>query len=182
MSENENIESYLTGWDPFVDGPYPELETPKPTTEGMVAAVIALEEIRNRSFSGRHPELGKMINCLVCDLRHRDSIKCQQKFVELFIEEDLETGEKTTIYATSGKTRFGVVGAKSFKGRRLKPHLSKRKLQFVELIRSMLPMEYTEEELKQAKKKAARILIKKFGRFGFLPRKSEPQPKAKQSV
>jgi len=165
MSENENI----------------ELEAPKPTAEGMVAAVIALEEIRNRSFSGRHPELGKMLNCPVCDLRHRDSIKCQQKFVELFIEEDIETGEKTTTYATAGKTRFGVVGAKAFKGRRLKPHLSKRKLQFVELVRSMLPMEYTEEELELAKKRATRILIKKFGRFGFLSRKSEPQPKVENA-
>ena len=61
-----------------------ELEKPKPTAGGLVASVLALEEIKRRSFSGRHPELGKMIKCQVCQKRHRDSIKCEQKFVELW--------------------------------------------------------------------------------------------------
>lgn len=177
-----------------------EFESPTPSIEAIIAAEKALKELRFRSFSGRNPELGKMINCKVCSLRHRDSQKCEQKFVELWVEEVVATGEKTTVYAVAAQEK-GVevpgqrldelkhaptlnqfIGAAAFKGKRRKSHLSKRKLQFVELVRSMLADEYTEEELQRARKKATRILVKKFGRFGFLPRKSEPQPKAEQSV
>ncbi len=154
-----------------------ELEAPKPTVEGAIASIQALAEIRGRSFSGRHPELGKMIKCAICSRRHRSSIKCEQKFKELHIEEDLETGEKEIIYATVPKTRNGIVGAAAFKGKRLKPHPNRRMLQFIELVRELLPNEYTEEDLAKARKKARRKLSQKLGRFGFLPRKSAPQKK-----
>jgi hypothetical protein len=121
--------------------------------------------------------LGKMANCRVCGRRHRSSIKCEQKFVELYIEEDLETGEKTTVYATAPQTKNGLVGAAAFKGKRLKPHPNRRMLAFIELVRELLPDEYSEEDLAKARKKARRVLSQKLGRFGFLPRKSAPQQK-----
>jgi hypothetical protein len=48
------------------------------------AASDALDAIKSRSYSGRHPELGKMINCQYCGMRHRQNDvlrKCEQKFV-----------------------------------------------------------------------------------------------------
>jgi hypothetical protein len=126
--------------------------------EEQVAQVAAdaveksLGVIRGRSFTVRHPELGKMIKCQVCTRRHRDSIKCEQKFKELFIEEDTETGEKTTIYATAVQpqgveirgqisaqqpTIKQVIGAAQFKGKRLKSHPNRYKLQFIERIRKV---------------------------------------------
>ena len=154
-----------------------ELEAPKPTAQGMVAAVLALEEIKRRSFSGRNPELGKMIKCQVCQRRHRSSIKCEQKFVYLYTEEDLETGESKDVYRTAPETKKGIIGAAAFKGKRLKPHPNQRMLQFIELVRELLPDEYSEDDLAKARKKARRVLSQKLGRFGFLPRKSAPQPK-----
>ncbi len=118
-----------------------------------------------------------MISVPVCGRRHRSSIKCEQKFVELYIEEDLETGEKTTVYAVAGNTKNGVVGAAAFKGKRLKPHPNRRTLRFIELVRELLPDEYSEDDLAKARKKARRVLSQKLGRFGFLPRKSAPQVK-----
>lgn len=174
-----------------------ELEAPKPTAGGLVASVLALEELKRRSFSGRHPELGKMIKCQVCRLRHRDSQKCEQKFSKLWVEEDLETGEKTTVYAVAAQpkgteiphqisaqqpTENQIIGAAAFKGKRLNSHPNKRKLQFIELVRALVPDEFTDEDLQRARKKAARILIKKFGRFGFLPRVSAPQPKKEEQI
>lgn len=162
----------------------PEFEPPKPTAKGLVASILALEEIKRRSFSGRHPELGRMIKCQVCRLRHRDSLKCEQKFVELWVEEDLETGEKTTVYAVSAQpegveipsqisaeqpTFKQVVGAAVVKGKRLKPHPNRRNLQLIEAVRALLPDEYDENDLKKARTRARRILSKKFGRHGFLP-------------
>lgn len=159
-----------------------EFEDPKASIGAQIASILALDLLKSRSFSERHPELGKMIKCQVCQTRHRSSQKCQQKFVYLYTEQDLETGKETDVFAEAGKTRFGVVGRAAFKGRRLKPHPNKRMLQFIELVRNLLPDEYTEEDMTRARKKATRMLIKKFGRFGFLPRKSAPQPKKEQSA
>jgi hypothetical protein len=154
----------------------PEFEPPKPTAGGLVASVLALEEIKRRSFSGRHPELGKMIKCAVCNLRHRDSIKCEQKFVELWIEEDLETGEKTSIYAvllpSRGRRNLTLkqtYGAAIVKGKRLHPHPNRRNLQLIEQVRALLPDEYDENDLKKARTRARRILANRLGRHGFLP-------------
>ena len=172
MDENNNL------------APDPNLEL-KPVSQEVIDAVNAtLEDITGRSFSGRHPELGKMIKCQVCRLRHRESIKCQQRFVELYIEEDLETSEKKIIYATAMQepgtvlphqhsihqpTIKQIVGAQNFKGRRSKPHPNKRNLQFVEQVRILLPNEFDENDMTKAKAKARRSLSKKLGRHGFLP-------------
>lgn len=44
-----------------------------------IALIVASEkfkkEFRERSFSGRNPELGPMIKCVQCGLRHRDNVK-----------------------------------------------------------------------------------------------------------
>lgn len=69
---------------------YEKLETPveQPATpvavSGELAGAVAGFEkgFRQRSFSGRNPTLGKMIKCLLCGLRHRET-EChvkEQKF------------------------------------------------------------------------------------------------------
>src|ERR1700731_4156854 len=115
----------------------PEFEPPKPTAGGLVASVLALEEIKRRSFSGRNAELGKMIKWAVCNLRHRDSIKCVQVFTTKWFEEDLETGVVEPIFALAAQnTRFGIVGRLPFKGKRVHPHPNRRNLQLIEAVRA----------------------------------------------
>ncbi len=47
----------------------------------LTRAVEAFEEKRrDLSFSGRNPELGKMVKCDGCGLRHRSSIIHERKF------------------------------------------------------------------------------------------------------
>jgi hypothetical protein len=108
---------------------HPEPEMEFPITPGIEDLVVkGLAEIRRRSFSGRHPELGKMIKCQVCGRRHRENErKCEQQFVQLWVDEDMETGEKTIGYATLPPegmkfTKRMKDGAATFKGKRLKPH------------------------------------------------------------
>ena len=58
------------------------LNPPEPN-EALKAAVEKFEENRRGlSFSGRHPELGKMIKCDGCGCRHRSSIIHERKFAE----------------------------------------------------------------------------------------------------
>jgi hypothetical protein len=81
------------------------IQSPSATIEGITAAEKALQEIRDRSFSGRNAHLGKMINCAVCGLRHRQNErKCEQKIV-----------------TPAANTTKGILGAARFKGKRLKP-------------------------------------------------------------
>jgi hypothetical protein len=177
-----------------------EFEKPVPSLEAVEASAKALKEIRGKSFAGRNPEVGKMIKCQVCRTRHRDIQVCTQKFKELWIEEDLETGELKTVYmvaaqdrdvedvpgqrqpvdAPPGPTRNQIIGATPFKGKRKKPRLNKCAQRFVQLVHSLVPDEFTSEDLQKARKKAARILAKKYGRFNILPRKSAPQPKKEE--
>lgn len=64
------------------------VESSGPEGPSSIGLIIAVEEFkkefRNRSFSGRNAQLGKMINCAVCDLRHRESQchKTQQTFAK----------------------------------------------------------------------------------------------------
>jgi|SRR5579859_849618 len=146
-----------------------------PSPESAEVAEKALAEVRSRSFSGRHPELGKMINCPVCSRRHRSFIVCEQKFTtgryDLRDPKPLliagVTPETETV-VESRKVR-AVFGARLFAKKRLHPHPNKRALRFIEIVRWLTPDEYTQEDLAQAKKRAARILAKEFGRRGFLP-------------
>jgi hypothetical protein len=153
----------------------PELEV-VPTQEGQDAAAKALQAIRNRSFSGRHPELGKMKNCQLCYLRHRENDNpCVQKFATgrydmrdtkplLIAGETPETAP--AFYHTKVKI---LLGRAVFNKRRHFPHHNYRTLQFLELVRTLLPDEYTQEDLVRVRAKAKRVLAEKFGRHGFLP-------------
>jgi hypothetical protein len=46
------------------------------TLEALAAAEEFKKSLKWRSFSGRHPELGPMIKCVVCKRRHRDNERC----------------------------------------------------------------------------------------------------------
>src|SRR5271154_5355260 len=81
----------------FKERPEPEEDEARPTDVGVVAEpaielvprVKTIEEVielglaeecfkkalTQRSFSGRNPELGPMIKCAQCGLRHRDNVK-----------------------------------------------------------------------------------------------------------
>lgn len=150
--------------------PVPEAETQvvTPAEAVLKTADEALKEIRGRSFSGRHPELGKMVKCAVCGFRHRSSIVCKQKFVVKWIEEDVETGERTEFFATAlpqpgefpprAETFKQKFGASIVKGRRIKPHPNRRNLIYIETVRAFTPDEFTPEELAAAHKRATNVL------------------------
>lgn len=119
----------------------------------------ALEAIKDRSYYGRNPEIGKMIKCPVHGFRHRDTTKCEPKYAYSHTEEDVETGETTDVFRVlPQKTRNQVMGAAMFKGKRHKPHMSRRKLRFVQLVRDLLPDEYTKEDMLAARRKATKIM------------------------
>jgi hypothetical protein len=123
----------------------------KPVSQEVAdLAAKALADVHDRSFSGRHPELGKMIKCQVCNRRHRDSIKCQQIFKELWIDEDLETGKFETVYATvplhnQTPTIKSVIGAAQFKGKRRIRRPNPKDLPLVELTRKIYGRENYDE-------------------------------------
>jgi hypothetical protein len=94
------------------------------------------QDFKNRSFSGRHVELGKMINCAVCQTRHRSSKVCEAVYV-----------------GTVPHTRNGLYGAKSFKGRRHRPHHNRKNLQLLERTRQLFPF-YSALEPENAMKAA----------------------------
>lgn len=108
----------------------PEPIQPSPDLQKLIEA--ELKAVYDRSFSGRNPELGKMIKCQVCGRRHRSSIECKQIFKQLWVDEDLETGELSIQYAMvplpeqNQKSYKAVLGAAPFKGKRLKPHGKRR--------------------------------------------------------
>lgn len=117
--------------------PVKEVEAaPFVPSERLKAAVeAATKRMRQRTFSERHTELGKMINCKVCGLRHRQfEHRCEQKHVVIGKETNPETGEEKPILAMPGTTKataswkgIGAItaaqiyGRAMFKGRRKKP-------------------------------------------------------------
>src|SRR5271166_498639 len=142
-------------------GEQQEAPTFTPITPELQAEIEkTLAAIKLRPFSGRHPELGKMIKCQVCGLRHRlNERKCEQKFKYLHTEEDLETGEVKDITAVlPGTTRNQVIGAGRFKGKRIKPHVSRRMHKYLRIVRELLPDEYDREDMLAARKKANKIM------------------------
>jgi hypothetical protein len=115
--------------------------------DAQKAINAVLFEIADRPFSGRHPELGKMVNCQFCDSRHRKNERqCEQVFTytigdyEYFREDD--KGELVPDYRTATRpdekpTRGQVMGRASFARKRLKPHPSKMKLLFIQKTREV---------------------------------------------
>lgn len=145
-------------------------------TIAQKAAVQAIKEIHNRSFSGRNAELGKMIKCTACGRRHRESEIHKAKYIAV-------AGETPETESLIEERRIRlVVGAAAFKGKRKKPPLNKRANEYVQVVRSLLPDEYTHEEMEKARKKAKRILANKYGRYGFLPPKWQNRKEANAKV
>jgi hypothetical protein len=156
------------------------------TESGQQAATDALKEIYARSFSGRHPELGRMIKCQVCGFRHREAIQHNQIFAKrwivvngekIYTDEQLIAGKtpETEILLESQQIRL-IVGASAFKGKRKNPPLNRRANEVVQLTLSLVSDKCTREE---ALNKARRILVKKYGRCGFLPPKWQRQKEEK---
>jgi len=138
MSEEPNKQ------DEIVDAPLPVFES---SSEAHEAAAAALADIHGRSFSERNPQLGKMINCQFCGLRHRYYAypeRCKQKFKEMYIDEDVETGERETVYAMvplpdQNGTEKSIVGAAKFKGRRKQPRPNHNGLEIIQWTRNIFP-------------------------------------------
>ncbi len=113
--------------------------------EVIAAAEKALVELHNRPFSGRHPELGPMFKCQVCQLRHRKGERdCKQVFKELWIDEDIETGEREVVYATvplpgQKRTVKSVLGAKMFSSKRRQVRPNAVQLRVVDYTRAFFP-------------------------------------------
>jgi hypothetical protein len=119
-------------------------------------------DIKSRPFSERHPELGKMVNCQVCGTRHRkNERKCEQVFTyragdfEIY-RMDEKTNELVPDYRTAVRpdekpTKRQVMGTAAFAKKRIHPHPSKIKLQFIERTRKIFseldfPLERAENE------------------------------------
>lgn len=103
----------------------------------------ALKAISERSFSGRHPELGRMVNCQICGLRHRQNErKCEQKFATETKQGEPLQGELVPPEGLTQLTKKQVYGAKLFAKRRTRPHQ-----------RPKNPIRYWVRVLLEAKKK-----------------------------
>lgn len=104
--------------------------------KALQAAIETFERAYyEKSFASRHPELGKMINCPVCLLRHRAYKICTQKFA-VGTHDPAPEGEKTELIANQ-TTKKGVLGAAMFAKKRVRSHHSARLLQLVERTRSL---------------------------------------------
>jgi hypothetical protein len=127
----------------------PEVEPEFKTTLTPEQLAAAEAEVKSRPFSARNPELGRMIKCQVCGLRHRSVQKCEQKFTnragdfEYFHEEEID-GEvklvptlRTAIPHDEKPTRKQIMGAAATHKKRFHPHHSKMKLLFIERTRKV---------------------------------------------
>jgi hypothetical protein len=149
--------------------------------KNTIAVTDALAAIKQRSYSGRNPQLGKMIKCQVCKTRHRENErKCVQVFATgrydlrepkplLIAGQTPETAPDITVEAEIGRKNVRIaVGSAVFNGKRKNPHVSRRKLQFVNVVHLLIEDGWTQEELVKARKIATQILVKRWGRYHFL--------------
>jgi hypothetical protein len=88
----------------------------EPLTVAEKVAAEAIAAIKQRSFSGRNPELGKMINC-ICGRRHRESEKCNKVTYIAVAGETPET--ESLVEANRHRLKYG---AAPYKGKRKHPH------------------------------------------------------------
>ena len=117
------------------------------------AIASAVNQIRARSRSGRHPEEGRKINCAVCRTRHWSTRVCVPVYAK-----DANGVERIA----SQTTRKGVVGAAAFKGRIL-PHHNHLSLQLVQRTQQLYEehaqyLTDPKEIMHEARKQAARQL------------------------
>jgi hypothetical protein len=128
-----------------------------PKTLAMnIAIAKTVNAIRNRSFHDRNPSIGKMVNCPICDRRHREPL-CQPVYAV-----GRWADEKIPLIA-SQTTRKGVYGAATVAKKRFHPHPSKRKLQLVQRTQTLYPQNepyLTDpvECMKESRKQAVRQL------------------------
>lgn len=96
-----------------------------------------------KTFSGRHPELGKMIQCPVCDRRHQSSHTCIPVYAASKTEEEFD-GENwiPRILMASDKTRKGVYGASRFKRQRILKHRNARSLRILDRATQLFRTDY----------------------------------------
>jgi len=100
-------------------------------SEDLLKAVESFKEsFRDRSFSGRNKDLGKMIKCRVCSRRHRSSQVCEQHFAKVRIGHSEEYRQTESV---DPKPRLGI-GPK----KRIKPHFSKRRLILVQRVKEFI--------------------------------------------
>lgn len=100
-------------------------------------------QFREKSFSERHPELGKMVKCQICNKRHRSVIACIQVFAKDKNEEELI-----------------AKGHGHGKGR-IHRHWNKRSLELVDLTRRLIlfyPIKFDESGVRDIKKPRSRAL------------------------
>jgi hypothetical protein len=105
-------------------------EEQKFDVKDAVGAAIAKfrQSLLERSFSGRHPELGRMMKCQICGLRHRAVTECVERVV-----------------VPTAKTRKGVLGAARFAKHRTSPHHSARLIRLVQLTQDLFPKYFPEQ-------------------------------------
>ena len=152
------------------------MEDQKLDAKQLVADAVAKfrEEHAAKSFSDRHPELGKMINCPVCLRRHRSVIKCEQVFTT-GTHDPAPEGEKMLLVAA--QTRKGILGAALFAKKRIFQHHSKRLLQLVQLTQILFPKYFPvqfpdpEKAMKVARGEARAILSRKNKLFNYKVRR-----------
>ena len=89
------------------------------------AADAFFSERESKSYSARHPELGRMINCWVCDKRHRSSRVC----VPAYGRVAGEINDKDEVVIVTKRQRDG---AAAYKGKRILRHRNKWGLQVIE--------------------------------------------------
>lgn len=122
---------------PFIRTSLPELEP----NDALRSAIEGFKKrFEARSFSERHPELGKMLKCQICLTRHRSSKVCTQRFA-VGTHDPRPEGEKVLLVA-SQTTRKGLYGAAQFAKKRIKPHHSHRMLRLVQMTQDLFPKYY----------------------------------------
>lgn len=119
------------------------------------AVAKALAAIRARSYSGRNPQLGRMINCPICDRRHRGSI-CEPHYAVGRYDPD-----KKPLIANQLTAR-GVLGKHSMP-KRYHPHPNHKGLLLVQRTQFIYPqfelyISDPVECMKASRKEAARQL------------------------
>jgi hypothetical protein len=126
------------------------MDEPKDATSQVPEAVAkataeALAKIKQRTFAGRHPELGKMINCHVCGQRHRethmigkDVVQCEIRYAKGSRYDMMPESEKKEMVIEPATMRQ-LMGARHFAKKRRHPHPSKRNLQLVQCTQQNYP-------------------------------------------
>ena len=89
------------------------------TEEPKTSLQISIDNFKKilgaRSFGGRHPELGAMVNCGVCGRRHRSNVVCEP------------------VYSAEAKPRHRLIP----KAKRYNPHHNQHDLRLIEKTREI---------------------------------------------